>query len=387
MRFQYYRKCSNSAPRNLYLILPCILVSLVLTACKTSTPIVNDIPISINSDQFYFSNVQQDCTSTQMQAFAGSLYIYLPVSDDHSEHSVYEFNQYGVSKLENILIIERYRQLWNDRVAGFCNGYMYIIRHPAKDHESAYPKKAELLCYNLKTGTSETLVSTEEAAYMSIELDENGYLFVSTKEISTSTEKQYETIHKNILFPDKVSQPNDVRTGSTSEVLCKYNSISSMLSDDQLNNAGIALTELGLENHGCVLYPFEGGWLLHMSNCKIPLCLISADGSVTPIMEYECLSSSSSFNYYGDYAFLSLMRYEKWDDNWSYFLEPYENDTISGTYRIDLNDCTITKINDNYFNGIFIFDEASIFVCDTNDGVYQMDQDGNLIMTLVEPDQ
>lgn len=385
MRQQQDHKRNCSIGAKLLLAIIWILFSLILTACKTDMPVVNSIPVTVKSDCSRFSNIRQDNTDIQMQAIGDSLYVYVPASGNNTEYAVYRFHEKGVSKLENMLMLHRHRPLWNDSVVGFCNGYMYMIRHPGKDNETSYPLKAELIGYDLIAGTSETLIATEKAADLRVEMGENGELFVRTNEILNDTDSQSRIIHKNMLLPDETSEPRNVRTGSTAEILCNYNSESEMLSEDQLKSALASLTAIGLENNGCVMYPREDGLLLHMRKSRIPLCFVSSDGEVCPLIEYECLSSSSSFNYFGDVGFLSFVRYEKWDSTWGYFLEPYEDDSISGTYRIDLTDFAMEKISDKYYNGIFIFDESNLFVCDPNGGVYQMNHSGDLEATLIEP--
>lgn len=177
---------------------------------------------------------------------------------------------------------------------------------------------------------------------------------------------------------------NGVWAGTVLDVLQNNSNISNTLSKAQFDGLVATVTQMGLDDYGCTLYPVEKGWLLHISTANTPLCFVSAIGGIEPVFEYSCQHSISSFNYYGNYAYLSIKRYEKWDDM-NYALLPFEDDSISGTYQIDLTDHTVRRINDNDYRGIFIFDEESIFVCDKNEGVYQLDTEGKLMETLVSP--
>ena len=320
----------------------------------------------------------------KMQTIDGHLYLYMPRPDFYFEPSIYIFDNNGVSKMPNIFVTNWYKSLWNDSLLGFENGYIYIGRYPAKNTENAYPKKAELICYDLATGEMTTLLCTEDASSLTTAFDENGCFYASIRENTSEKDKQYQAIQGHHLLDSMVSMP-DLRSGNVTEVLKAYNGYTKILSESQLELALASVEELGLENCTCVLYPCASGWLIHMSHCSIPLCLVSFDGTVSQMFEFECMSASSSFNIYGDQAYLSFMRYEKWDDRTSYFLQPYINDTISGTYRIDLTDFTTTKISDNSYRGIFIFDDTFILTVDKNYGVYQLDTNGTLMNTLVPP--
>jgi len=45
----------------------------------------------------------------------------------------------------------------------------------------------------------------------------------------------------------------------------------------------------------------------------------------------------------------------------------------------------MTKISDDSYRGIFIFDDTSILTVDINYGVYQLDPNGGLVNTLINP--
>lgn len=365
-----------------YISLAGIIILLLLSSCKSTASRVNDVPVSVGSDHFNLSNVRQKNTDIKMQTINGKLYAYLP-GNGNEKPSVYVFDDKGSSLMENILISNRYQPLWNDVVLGFGNGYMYVKRHSGKDHESAYPEQADLMWFDLATGANGILTKTEKAAYVDTLFDENGDFYISTGEISPGKEKRYQKVLKKTLLSDIFPQP-DARTGTVSEVLEKYNDIVQMLDEKQLNSALESVEELGLDGYRCVLYPRSDGWLIHISTGSTPLCFVASNGVVTSVFEYACMDSASSFNYYGDYGFLSVKRYEQWD-SMNYRLLPYENDTISGFYRINLTNYTAEKISDVNYRGIFIFDKTSLFVCDNNGGIYQLDSNGNVMTTLVNP--
>lgn len=361
-----------------------ISLCMIFASCTDNSPSTNDVSVSVNSDEFSYSNSRQDCMGIKMQAIDGRLYIYMPRPDAHIEPSIFVFEKNGVSEMENVLITNWYKSLWNDQLVGFENGYMYIERHPAKATESAYPQKAELICYDLATGDMTTLLCTEDAPSLDTSFDENGVFYASIRENTSEKEKQYQAIQGSQLLDHVVSKP-DLRSGTVAEVLEAYNGHTKILSESQLEHTLASVQALGIKNSTCTLYPCVSGWMIHIDRCSVPLWLVSFDGTVSKVFEFESMTTSSSFNIYGDQAYLSFKRYEKWDDHMNYFLQPYANDTISGTYRIDLTDFTMTKVSADSYRGIFIFDDTSILTVDINYGVYQLDPNGCLVNTLINP--
>lgn len=376
------KNTSSTLKRHMCALLLGLVVLLTQASCGSRTSRVNNVPVYISNENFLFANVQQDQTDIQMQVKDNKLYVLLP-GRNNEDLSVYIFDQNGVSKLEDVFNFHRLFPSWDDYVLGFGNGYIYIKRCcPEIITKNIYSPPKALICYDLAAGTSETLLRFDESNYTMHTFDESGFFYIST-EVSSHGKLVYSKVFKNTLSQDKTITPNP-RAGAVSDVLRNYNNSSKMFTDSQLAKALSAATELDIENHGCAIYPCAEGLLIHTTRGRIPLSLVRFDGSVTPIFEVDCLDSVSCFNCYGDYAFLSFVRYEKWD-SMDYWLLPYENDTISGTYRIDLTDFSAKKISDNIYRGIFIFDNTSIFVCDKNEGVYQIDLNGNLMTTLINP--
>ena len=361
-----------------------ISLCVILVSCTGKSHSVNDVPVAVNSDGFSYSNSRQDCMGIKMQAIDGRLYIYMPGPDAYIEPSVFVFEKNGVSQMENVLITSWYKSLWNDQLVGFENGYMYIDRHPAKATERAYPQKAELICYDLVTGDMTTLLCTEDASSLDTAFDENGIFYASIYENTSDKEKQYRAIQGSQLLDCMVSKP-DLRSGTVAEVLEAYNGHTKILSESQLEHTLAAVQALGIKNNTCTLYPCASGWIIHTDRNSVPLWHVSFDGTVSKVFEIESMTTSSCFNVYGDQAYLSFKRYKKWDDRTNYFLQPYANDTISGTYRIDLTDFAMTKISDASYRGIFIFDGTSILTVDVNYGVYQLDTNGGLVNILISP--
>lgn len=356
-----------------------LLLCMVLSACSHSKPVANDVSISLAPQGYSYGNDHQENCPIRIQAVGSGLCVYIP----DTEPTLCLFREDGVSILEDVMITYKHKPMWSDQTAGFGNGFLYIERHPEKDSETSYPRKAELICYDLSTGAETTLLTTEDAPYLKTAFDEAGNFCISTREMSANGEHRYQTVDGDILLDEMTTQP-DPRSGDVFQVLRDYNSITNMLSGSHLEQVLESVEALGIKGI-CVLYPCAHGWMLFQNGSNVPLWLVAADGTVSPILEVECMHLSSSFNLEGTHAWLSFQRYEKWDDT-GYYLQRYENDNLSGTYQINLSDLSITKISDVSYCGIFLFGDDSIITVDQKNGVYQLDKDGTVRNVLISPD-
>jgi hypothetical protein len=107
---------------------------------------------------------------------------------------------------------------------------------------------------------------------------------------------------------------------------------------------------------------------------------ISSEGEIVSLLpEMESDRIASTVSVYGDYVFISFIRMRYVAD---VLPMAYKNDTLSGTYRIDMQDLSVTKITDQHFYSMFIFDDTGIFG-NNSSGMYKIDFDGNVILTIV----
>ena len=107
---------------------------------------------------------------------------------------------------------------------------------------------------------------------------------------------------------------------------------------------------------------------------------ISSEGEIVSLLpEMESDGIASTVSVYGDYVFISFIRMRYVAD---VLPVAYKNDTLSGTYRIDMQDLSVTKITDQHFYSMFIFDDTGIFG-NNSSGMYKIDFNGNVILTIV----
>lgn len=130
------------------------------------------------------------------------------------------------------------------------------------------------------------------------------------------------------------------------------------------------------------VFPSENGLVIHCEQYgKLLYYVDGATMDVTELFVVTCDRSESAVNIWGDYAYLSFKRYEKYDH---IFPKRYENDKMEGTYRISLIDYSVEKLSDEIYNGLYIFDDTGIYACDENCNIYKLDFDGQRILTLLE---
>lgn len=131
------------------------------------------------------------------------------------------------------------------------------------------------------------------------------------------------------------------------------------------------------------IIPYEDGLLVHNERLNSLLYQIDRDGCVTELFNISCFASESAINIHETDAYISVLCYEKYGEKG---MLRYENDSMSGTYRISLIDGSVEMINDMCFNGIYNFDDTCFYCCDSMGNVYKMEFDGTIdpIMLISE---
>ena len=163
-----------------------------------------------------------------------------------------------------------------------------------------------------------------------------------------------------------------------------YSLKSKSSTDHELYCQGRDITDQLARGNERVLLPYQDGLLLINGGYGNLLYFIDADGKITSIFpEFPCMCSTSSINFYDNYIFLSFKRWKSYDKS-GLGLNSYENDTLEGTYRIDMTDGTIQKISDEIYNGMFIFDDSGIFCTNRYGDICKIDFDGNLLISIVD---
>ncbi|MBQ7247440.1 MAG: hypothetical protein IJS22_05065 [Lachnospiraceae bacterium] len=114
----------------------------------------------------------------------------------------------------------------------------------------------------------------------------------------------------------------------------------------------------------------------------IALYYINSSGETDVI--FSCGDKSvASFSINERYAFISLRRYRytpislvRW--------QRYEDDDISGTYRISLEDFSVTKISEQVYEGMYIFDNEGVYACDEETNIWYFNNDGSELRAIIK---
>ena len=252
-----------------------------------------------------------------------------------------------------------------DRVFGIQNDHMY---YELDDH---------LWAYNFSTGTEKCL-KENCGVYEEHVFDEDGGL----KILFCNTEKkEYYNLHikDGCLLEEKTGDKIPLQTFQISDRTYYLSGSESVFCNGEEITYSI---ELG---GSTMLVPFHEGLLWTRSNSSSLVYYITPDGSIDLLFpKVECSWAESCVTTYGHYVYLSSLRYKGFDQLTSMYAETYENDTISGTYKIDIRDYSYEKISDECYEGMFVFDDTGIIAVDEEGSVFKMDFDGNVYQTILE---
>ena len=149
--------------------------------------------------------------------------------------------------------------------------------------------------------------------------------------------------------------------------------------DEQNNKREVSLAPA--DNRGII--PTQYG-LVIQNEGRNTLCYHIGENGIEPLFNVPCSFSISTCTVIDNYVYLSLLRYEKIDDETYKGNLRYENDEIEGIYRINLLDHAIEKISDSIYNGLFYFGGQQLFCCDSQCNISIMDLQGNTVATLFQ---
>lgn len=110
------------------------------------------------------------------------------------------------------------------------------------------------------------------------------------------------------------------------------------------------------------------------------LYLINENGEIDELFADSQRDCLSSVNLFGDYAYISIMRY---DIGQELFIG-WGKDPLTGTFRIRLVDGTIEKISDEFYYALYIFDNNGIYAIDGKQRIIKMDFNGNVVGVVLE---
>ena len=226
----------------------------------------------------------------------------------------------------------------------------------------------EIRCYSIPDGKSMTILSTGADSFFS----SDGTLHLCTSEYCYA-------IQNGSANPTPHKKNSYIVNDQMYTIVGNFYSESIVMTDAEGN--ALDLSEVIPEGRKSIL-PCNNGLLVHNEGQGDLLYLIrESDNEVVELFSVPCIKSISAVNTHDNFAYISFSRYQ-YDEVFDSMVL-FENDNVSGTYRINLDDYSVQKINDSVYTGLYIFDDSGIYACDENCCIYKLDFDGNLIDSLL----
>lgn len=256
---------------------------------------------------------------------------------------------------------------------------IYIL-YAVFDDYLYYAKEAsdglDLYCYSFDTGKEEKLAEDFGQVHLSCDgetlyvgNDVEGFFPIKHGKVGTEScksPKYVEAFGKRYILE---------RNGLYTDVAVIENETITYL--DEINEAT-------KNNYGKRIFLSEKGVVIncdHVSENKGFLYFINGEtNEVTTLLEVDAEHVSSTANVHDNKVYVSFKRYSHpGDKGWV----SYQNDTVSGTYCIDLNTFEAKKINDSVYDALYIFDSTGIYATDNSGFVYKLGFDGQVVSTIL----
>ena len=306
-------------------------------------------------DKFFPANSSQHSSGTHLFVYNQKLYTFTDRMISRPDTG--RLAVFGKNDIETVADLG-YAQYYSE-----SNECFYFLRSEAAQFS--------LHCFSLETLRSTHLMTAD--AFANPHHLEDGRIVVAVYDYDVSDEipAHYCMFDGESLIETSDSEPTyrlgeneyAVRQFDNSELVCIQNGQEQSLND---------VIPSGAKS----LIPCEGGLLVHNEGQDGLLYFIDEEsGAVRELFYVQCMASDSAVNTYGNYAFLSFTRWEKWGD---FGMLRFENDTLEGTYRIDICTGETVKISDRIYSGLYIFGDNAIYAVDRQNQIFLLDFDGNV---------
>ncbi len=125
------------------------------------------------------------------------------------------------------------------------------------------------------------------------------------------------------------------------------------------------------------LLPVQNGLIVFNEGYEKLLYLIRPSGEIQVLFSIPCTFSDSVVNIWGDYVFLSVERFEKYVglDFGLLDKKKYEDDTLSGSYKINIKTGEAEKCSDALYDGLTIFGDSGMIGTKKDGSIVQLDFD------------
>ena len=335
--------------KNFRLFMFLLMISLLISLCacspfQASEPVIAEV--SIHDAKLHEGNQYQYISDTLLTTVDGALYL----SNKSGDLIVFKGNS---------LELVRAQSEWEERI-GLLGEFAYYAKNN-RDYSSY-----SLYQYDISTGKETLLTENLSYGFGAPTVWMDGVMYVPTP-------GQESYVVRNQKCTGPVQRRDEYRFGQN---LCYYENGQFVYGD----STGMALKTLEIDLYG-LLIPYHDGLLILSGRPGQLLAYIDPDGKWIDLLTTECESVEASLNYYEDTVYISFLRKGK-----EAFIDytTYDNDKISGTYKINMKDYTTEKISDAFYEGIYLFDDTGLYATTTSGNIYHLDFNGNIIKKVLE---
>lgn len=311
---------------------------------------IEDVKLEIENYKYNYANDQQTTDTTKLFMNGSKLYVYNRDSGD-----IHRITADGTAKVLEI-----------------PEAYDCVVIGDEVYYPDPEDSGVKLYRYNFSTQKRECVYDAGD--YVALTIKEN-VLYVENSEMYTYSITDgvvsSEPISTATRFVEAFGKRYEYRTSSTD------NDIVIVVGEEE---KVVSEIEPFMSK---VLVATDNGVVVHNEDSQKLLYFIDGEtDQVTELFSVECMASETSMTVHGDDVYLSVYRYEKMGPLGKGMVG-YENDEISGTYRINLKTGKATKISDGIYAAMYVFDSTGIYAVEENGKTYKLDFDGNVIQTIV----
>ena len=273
--------------------------------------------------------------------------------------------------------VSKAARLFEDGSAEYlgCAGSFLYYWHYSTGHGEVI-----LCCCNLDSGQVTELYSAHFAGGRDAVFAEDGSVFIPLA-LDAGQEERFLHVYEDEILetvPFEKSYLLGDRRYSVHAASAPGERILCTASDGSVDELDLAPGD-----HRRIL-PADSGLLIHNEGRQVLLYFIDRDGRCSELFSVPCSLSDSAVTVYHDTVYISVRRYAEGSSSGKGFVG-YEDDTLSGTYRINLADQSAERISDQIYTGMYIFDDSGIYACDKDFVIYKLDFSGNVLGFMAWP--
>ena len=323
------------------------------------------IPVFDKQIDYHPMNNSQYLASVWMGVYDHKLWI-LPQCGDSIQRTEYDgwlccFQNEKLQKLTRLADGKQQYPFWKDQ-------FLYYWK---LTYTNCY-----LYCYNLAQKRETVLYKTMDFPQVNPSLSSQGFIYMP---VSTKTDDQIEYL---LIDQEEIKQVQNDREGVVfhgTEYKIQLHDTVSTASKATLTWGTENRYQLGLARTRAMITT-EKGLLIHNEGYQQLLYKVDHSGEIQCIFSVPCMDSESALTCVGNYAYLSLKRFEGFGD---YGSKRFENDQMEGTWRINIEDGSKEKISELIFDGMYVFDDRYIWACTDECSIYRLDTSNGSIDALM----